>query len=141
MGDDRSGERPTEVVEFVLAFEPVLGEEVAHEDAVIVMTRYSEKGTRDAHAEPVFACRAEVCQVFETCETHAHADGVYDAVHLLVEIGVFAHHQEEHDEFSQFLWNACAEEGETKCSCHCGVGFGEETKHFKGRAEQHRHKD
>ena len=141
MGYDRSEECPTEVVELVLTFEPVLGKEVAHEDAVVVMARHGKKGARNAHAKPVFACRTEVCQVLETCEAHTHTDGIDDAVHLLVEIGIFAHHQEKHDEFGQFLGDACAEEGETKCSYHCGVGFGEKTKHFKWRAEQHRHKD
>ena len=135
MGDDRSKECPAEVVELVLTFEPVLRKEVTHEDAVVIMTRHGEERTRDTYAEPVFACRTEVCQVLESCEAHADADGIDDAVHLLVEIRVFAHHQEEHDEFGQFLGNACSEKGETEGSRHRGVGFGEETKRLKGCAE------
>lgn len=83
---------------------------VAHEDRECVVSGDADEAADDAGVDPELAGLAEVADILDEGESHAHADGIDDAVEVLVKCGALAEDEPEHRELGELLREARAEE-------------------------------
>ena len=89
--------------------EMVEGIVIAHEYGEGIVAWYGEEGTAYGNGEPLFFAE-DVEDVFNGGEAEAYADGIDDAVEMLVEIGIFAQYEPQGEEFECFFGQGCYEE-------------------------------
>ncbi len=75
------------------------------------MARDGGQAAADAGSHPVCSGCDQVFEVFEGRETHAHANGIDDAVHPLVEIRILLQEQPQAEQLGRFFRDGGAEEG------------------------------
>ena len=63
---------------------------IAHEDGKGIMARDGQQGTGGGNSHPVVLLLQQIEQVLDGCKAQADADGIDDAVEMLVEIGILA---------------------------------------------------
>ena len=110
----------------------VQGIVVAHDDGKGEVAGNGRKGAADAGSHPARTGCEQVFDVLEGGESHAHADGVYDAVHAFVKVPALAQEEPQQEEFGGLFRDGGAEESRAEGVAQSGDAFREKT-HAHGR--------
>ena len=83
---------------------------VAYEHGKGVVAGDGQQGTHGSDGHPVVDVAEDVGDVLDSGKTKADADGIDDAVEVLVEVGVLAQHQPQGQQLERLLGERCHEE-------------------------------